>query len=301
MTASADARCMALALGMARRGLGQTAPNPCVGAVIVNDDTVLAVARTNAGGRPHAETEALGRAGEAARGATLYVTLEPCAHHGRTPPCAEAIIAAGIARVVAGITDPDARVAGQGLARLRAAGVRVEAIPGPSAILATLAASGFPADTFLFLGFAPTRSKDRALWLARLCGATGTVVFFEAPHRLRRTLSESLEASGDLPAVVGRELTKVHEELVRGPITSVLEAILEPRGEFTVALLIGQTTENGVDLPAAEAAAVADFGLITELAGASRRTIAAALAKKHGLQANHVYALLEAAKGNPVS
>ena len=182
-----------------------------------------------------------------------------------------------------------------------AAGVKIEPIPGPSAILATLAASGFPADSFLFLGFPPTRSKDRKQWFERLRGATGTVVLFEAPHRLRRTLSEIQEAMGDLEAVAGREITKIHEELVRGPISTVLSALVEPRGEFTIALYVGQTTELAVELVGSEKAAVADFSLITELTGASRRAIVAALAKRHGLHPNRVYALLEAAKTDSLS
>src|ERR1700675_5089472 len=124
-----DARFMALALALGRRGLGNTWPNPAVGAVLVRDEAgPLVVGRgwTQRGGRPHAETEALGRAGERARGATLYVTLEPCSHHGATPPCADAIVAAGIGRVVCAIEDPDPRVAGRGLAQLRAAGIAVE-------------------------------------------------------------------------------------------------------------------------------------------------------------------------------
>jgi len=123
-----DLHMMTIALRLAQRGLGATAPNPSVGAVIADEATgeVIARAVTAPGGRPHAETEALGRAGARARGATLYVTLEPCSHHGATPPCADAIIAAGIARVVCAIEDPDPRVAGRGLARLRSAGVAVE-------------------------------------------------------------------------------------------------------------------------------------------------------------------------------
>ena len=122
-----DVQFMRMALMLARRGLGNTAPNPAVGAVIVNEATGEVIARgwTQPGGRPHAETEALRRAGPRAAGATMYVTLEPCSHHGKTPPCADAIVAAGIARVVAGIEDPDARVSGRGLDRLRAAGIAV--------------------------------------------------------------------------------------------------------------------------------------------------------------------------------
>lgn len=126
MTAEADRQHMAHALGLARRGLGRVWPNPAVGCVIVKDGRILGRGWTQDGGRPHAETVALGAAGEAARGATSYVTLEPCAHHGKTPPCAEALIAAGVARVVSALEDPDPRVAGRGHSMLRAAGVAVE-------------------------------------------------------------------------------------------------------------------------------------------------------------------------------
>jgi len=123
--ADTDIRYMALALSLGRRGQGEVWPNPAVGCVIVRDSRIVGRARTAPGGRPHAETQALAMAGEAARGATAYVSLEPCAHHGKTPPCADALVAAGVARVVAPLVDSDARVAGQGFARLRAAGIEV--------------------------------------------------------------------------------------------------------------------------------------------------------------------------------
>jgi diaminohydroxyphosphoribosylaminopyrimidine deaminase / 5-amino-6-(5-phosphoribosylamino)uracil reductase len=116
---------MRAALTLARRGLGRVAPNPAVGCVLVNDGRVVGRGWTQPGGRPHAETEALHRAGDRARGATAYVTLEPCAHHGETPPCTDALIAAGVARCVVALGDPHDRVAGRGLARLREAGVEV--------------------------------------------------------------------------------------------------------------------------------------------------------------------------------
>jgi len=122
----ADRRFMQLALTLGRRGLGRTWPNPAVGAVVVKDGVIVGRGWTQAGGRPHAEPEALKRAGAAARGATLYVSLEPCSHFGKSPPCVDAIIAAGIARVVASIEDPNPEVAGQGFARLRAAGIAVD-------------------------------------------------------------------------------------------------------------------------------------------------------------------------------
>ena len=110
----ADRRFMQLALTLGRRGLGGTWPNPAVGAVVVKDGIIVGRGWTQAGGRPHAEPVALQRAGEAARGATLYVTLEPCSHVGKSPPCTDAVIASGIARVVAAIGDPNPEVAGQG-------------------------------------------------------------------------------------------------------------------------------------------------------------------------------------------
>jgi diaminohydroxyphosphoribosylaminopyrimidine deaminase/5-amino-6-(5-phosphoribosylamino)uracil reductase len=123
---AADQRFMQLALTLGRRGQGRTWPNPAVGAVVVKDGVIVGRGWTQPGGRPHAEPVALARAGEAARGATLYVTLEPCSHVGKSPPCADAIIAAGIARVVSAIEDPNPEVAGQGHARLRAAGITVD-------------------------------------------------------------------------------------------------------------------------------------------------------------------------------
>jgi diaminohydroxyphosphoribosylaminopyrimidine deaminase/5-amino-6-(5-phosphoribosylamino)uracil reductase len=123
---AADNRFMQLALTLGRRGQGRTWPNPAVGAVIAQDGIIIGRGWTQPGGRPHAEVEALRRAGEAARGATLYATLEPCSHFGKSPPCADAIIAAGIARVVSAVEDPNPEVAGQGHARLRAAGITVD-------------------------------------------------------------------------------------------------------------------------------------------------------------------------------
>ncbi len=124
-----DRRFMAAALRLSRKNAGRTSTNPSVGTLIVRDDgagpMIVGTGVTAVGGRPHAETEALAEAGELARGATAYVTLEPCAHHGRTPPCANALVNAGVARVVGAASDPDPRVSGKGYAILRAAGVEV--------------------------------------------------------------------------------------------------------------------------------------------------------------------------------
>lgn len=117
---------MALALSLGRRGQGRTWPNPAVGCVIVAGGRIVGRGWTAPGGRPHAETQALAQAGDGARGADVYVTLEPCAHHGKTPPCAQALIDAGVGRVVVAIDDSDTRVAGKGIAMLRDAGIPVE-------------------------------------------------------------------------------------------------------------------------------------------------------------------------------
>jgi diaminohydroxyphosphoribosylaminopyrimidine deaminase / 5-amino-6-(5-phosphoribosylamino)uracil reductase len=123
---AADRRFMQLALTLGRRGLGRTWPNPAVGAVVVKDGIIVGRGWTQPGGRPHAEPVALKQAGDAARGATLYVTLEPCSHFGKSPPCTDAVIASRVARVVAAIEDPNPEVAGEGFAKLRAAGIAVD-------------------------------------------------------------------------------------------------------------------------------------------------------------------------------
>lgn len=124
-SADADTHLMSTALALAARGLGRVAPNPAVGCVLCVDGEVVGRGWTQAGGRPHAESEALRRAGARAKGATAYVTLEPCAHQGQTPPCADALIEAGIVRAVIAVGDPDARVDGSGIERLKAAGIEV--------------------------------------------------------------------------------------------------------------------------------------------------------------------------------
>ena len=141
MDAEADRRFMRLAIELGRRGLGRVWPNPAVGCVIVQGDVIVGRGWTQPGGRPHAEVRALEQAGAAARGASVYVSLEPCAHTGKTPPCAAALIRAGVARVVTAMTDPDARVSGKGHAMLRDAGIEV--VEGVEAGAASLANAGF--------------------------------------------------------------------------------------------------------------------------------------------------------------
>ncbi|MCC7418632.1 MAG: 16S rRNA (cytidine(1402)-2'-O)-methyltransferase [Acidobacteria bacterium] len=194
-----------------------------------------------------------------------------------------------------GISDP-----GRALVRAAGeAGVRVEPIPGPNAAIALLSVSGFDTDRFSFLGFPPIRSKDRANWLRAVAASSGTIVFYEAPHRIRRTLEEIRAEVGDLTAIVGRELTKAHEQLVKGPISQVLgEALLE-RGEFTVAMEMnreGHATGKIHGKPLSDAALWQEFGDITENAETTRYEAVRLLAERYGLPRNAVKAALERGK-----
>jgi 16S rRNA (cytidine1402-2'-O)-methyltransferase len=190
------------------------------------------------------------------------------------------------------ISDPGARLVEAAVA----AGIRVECIPGPSAIIAALAVAALPTSRFEFLGFPPIRSKHRKEWLSRLKNAGTTVVFFEAPHRIRQTLEAMLEAVGDCDVVVCREMTKVHEEVLRGRLSMVKDLIDRPRGEFTVVASIGHTTELGRSAPPLSPDMLAEFGALTNSGRMTRRSAIAVLAKRYQLRPNHVYELIEAAK-----
>ena len=177
------------------------------------------------------------------------------------------------------IADPGQRLIAEALA----AGVRVEPIPGPNAAVATLMVSGFAADAFAFFGFPPSRGKDRKQWFDRLIKVGGVVVFFEAPHRIKATLRDLAAVAGDCQVVIGRELTKIHEELVRGPISIVSDRVSKARGEFTVVADIGLSTDNARHI----------IGEVIEISQTSRRQAVTALAKTLGLAPNEVYEALE--------
>jgi 16S rRNA (cytidine1402-2'-O)-methyltransferase len=190
------------------------------------------------------------------------------------------------------ISDP-----GRGLIRAAIdAGIRIEAIPGANAALTALAASGLSDETFTFLGFPPTRLKDRKLWFERLRKSGPTVVFYEAPHKIRGTLEQIQLAIGDCEVAIGRELTKTHEELVRGPISKALVRLTRPQGEFTVVIRIGHKTNNSpAELPVG-AAMLAEIGELTEKSDFSRRQAINALARKYQRSPNEVYSAVEQAK-----
>jgi 16S rRNA (cytidine1402-2'-O)-methyltransferase len=176
------------------------------------------------------------------------------------------------------------------------AGIRVEPSPGPSAALAALAVSGLPSGTFTFLGFPPTRSKDRKLWFERLLAAGGTAIFFEAPHRIRATLQQLLALTGDCQIAVAREMTKVHEELVRGPISAVLQRLGAPRGEFTVVIELGHKQECDPAAAPGGGAMFLEFGHLIKYGGFARRPAITALAKKYGKSSREIYESLERSK-----
>ncbi len=190
------------------------------------------------------------------------------------------------------VSDPGGRLIREAIA----AGIRVEAIPGPSAVLTALAASGLPTDAFCFLGFPPTRSKERKKWFLRAGGVVGTLVFFEAPHRIRATLRELYRTVGNCQVVIGRELTKLHEELVRGQISDILNGSLEERGEFTVVVFIGDTPDIDPSPEPSPSELAVEFGDITINMRTTKRRAIGLLARKHGLPPNKIYEALEAVK-----
>jgi diaminohydroxyphosphoribosylaminopyrimidine deaminase/5-amino-6-(5-phosphoribosylamino)uracil reductase len=194
---AADQRFMQLALILGRRGLGRTSPNPAVGAAVVKDGVIVGRGWTQPGGRPHAEPEALARAGEAARGATLYVTLEPCSHVGKSPPCTDAIIAAGVARVVSAIEDPNPEVAGQGHAKLRAAGIKVE----------------------IGLG-ARDAARDHAGHFRRIRDKRPHVIL-----KLAISSDDKIAAAGHKPVAITGEAAKARMHLLRSQCDAILVGI----------------------------------------------------------------------------
>ena len=183
------------------------------------------------------------------------------------------------------VSDP-----GQGLvAAARRAGIAVFPIPGPSAVMALLSAAGMPADRFCFLGFPPRRSIDRKNWLQQhVAAASIPVVVFEAPHRLRQLLADALIILGNIPIMVGRELTKVHEQMVVCPIEEALRLFEAPRGEFVLAFLPPHERAPRQAPPSFDELALA-MGELTNSGQMTRRQAAATVAKKYGLKTNDVY------------
>jgi 16S rRNA (cytidine1402-2'-O)-methyltransferase len=190
------------------------------------------------------------------------------------------------------ISDPGSHLIRQAID----AGIRLEPIPGPSAAMAALAVSGLPTDTFTFLGFPPIQSKPRIAWFDRLRSIGGTVVFFEAPHRIQDTLRALHQIAGDCQVAIGRELTKTHEELVRGPISVVQNNLPNVIGEFTVVARIDAELAPIEAKPPTGKELATEFGEMTANVAFTRRAAVAALARRHRMAPNDVYAAIEAAK-----
>ena len=190
-----------------------------------------------------------------------------------------------------GVSDPGIELVQAAVA----AGIPVDPIPGVSAPLTAAIASGFPLVPLTVFGFAPARSKDRSLWLQGLSCIHNTLTFFETPHRIVRTMEEAGHFLGNRPIVVGRELTKAHQEFVRGTAIGVAKKFSEPRGEYTI--VVGPSLDIEAKAPAEDdAAIVADFCYSTEVAGNSRREAISAVAKKHQLSSRRVYQIVERSK-----
>lgn len=243
LLACEDERYMALALELARRALGRTAPNPAVGAVIVKDGVVVGEGFHPAAGEPHAEIFALRQAGIKAQGGTLYVTLEPCCHSGRTGPCATAVIAAGITRVVAGCRDPNPRVAGGGFAQLSAAGVKVESgvldaecrrliAPFAKHIL-----TGLPYVTLkagITIDGAVATASGESKWIT---GAESR----SAAHRLRDIHDAIMVGSGTVLADDPRLTTRLPHGEGRNPLRLVVDSTLRTPSSAALLAEAGQT------------------------------------------------------------
>jgi 16S rRNA (cytidine1402-2'-O)-methyltransferase len=179
-------------------------------------------------------------------------------------------------------------------------GIRIIPIPGPSAVMTALAASGYSADEFVFAGFAPSRSKDRKIWLQTLSQEPRTVVFFETPHRIEKTLSEMADILGDRPISIGRELTKIHEEFVRSPARDAPRMKVQERGEFTIVIAPYSNASLATE-PVDDLQLSAYFCQMTDSQELSRREAVIATADRFGLSPNDVYARLERLKSSSAS
>ena len=214
----------------------------------------------------------------------------------KTPRLLDRLVESGTVALISDagtplVSDPGARLVRAALAR----GVRVEALPGPSAVLAALITSGAAGGPFLFAGFAPYRSKARKLWFASVATVTHPVVFFEAPHRLRASLIDLRDTIGERTIAVCRELTKLHEELVNGPITGVLTRLPSPRGEVTVVIEPAVEGQGKSPVPPTGQSLLREFGLMTNDVGV-RRVAVRALATKYGVSGREIYRAIENAK-----
>lgn len=194
-----------------------------------------------------------------------------------------------------GISDPGVEL----VRRCAERGIAVDPIPGPSAPVAAVVASGFPTDPVTIFGFAPARAKDRKRWLERLQSVPHTFTFFDAPHRIRQTLTEAASMFGERPILVGRELTKFRQELIRGTAAEVASSLTAPVGEFTV--VVGPAADQKQpDTLVSDQEIYAEFCRSTINKRGGRRDVIVELAIKHGCSPKEVYAIIERMKDSVV-
>jgi 16S rRNA (cytidine1402-2'-O)-methyltransferase len=189
------------------------------------------------------------------------------------------------------VSDPGSHL----VAAAHAAGIRVEPVPGPNAAVALLSASGLAGDGFVFAGFPPSRSKDRKAWLQRFIDEPLPLILYEAPHRIRATLTDLVAVLGDRTVAIGRELTKAHETLVVSPITAHVTNLSQERGEFTL-VIAGSQPKVHMPVRPEPSVLAEQFGLLTENGALGRREAIRALALEHHISAREVFAILEEAK-----
>ncbi len=223
---------------------------------------------------------------------TPTTSLHEHNEHSKTPALIRQLMAGESVALVSDagtpvISDPGARL----IADAHAAGVRVEPIPGASAAMAALSASGFGGDAFVFLGFPPARAAARRRWLASVVADRRPMILFEAPHRIRETLTDMLDIIGDRVIAIGRELTKAHEEMVVAPISVHLKSFAQGRGEYTV--VVGPAAAVAEVEAPATGQLYEEFCRLTSTAAVSRRSAIKELATKYGLTAKEVYARVE--------
>ena len=226
---------------------------------------------------------------------TRTTSLHEHNEHQKTPRLVDRLRAGESVALVSDAGTPAISDPGQTLVEAaRAAGVRVESIPGPSAVMAAISASGLNASEFVFLGFSPARLNALKEWVARVAAEGRLAIFFEAPHRIRRTLEELAAVTGpDRVVAVGRELTKTHEELVIKPISAVLAELGVPRGEFTVMLPAVQEPHKRSLVPVNVGLIRSELGQMIENNAVGRREALKTLSRRHGIPVNELYRLLE--------
>jgi 16S rRNA (cytidine1402-2'-O)-methyltransferase len=225
---------------------------------------------------------------------TRTTSLHEHNEHEKTPKLIQRLIAGESVALVSDAGTPLVSDPGKGLVTAaREEGIRVESIPGPSAIMAAIASSGLADQSFTFLGFAPQKSGSRRAWLESVADEPRLVVFFEAPHRIVRLLSDMQELlGGDRVVGVARELTKKHEELVIRPIAELLQYFKDPRGEFTI-LVSPRVQGAGTHSALPDDAMIGrDLGELTNNAGLKRRAALKILAERYGIGVNELYRLI---------